>query len=229
MARPRKPYGNPPGRLPATMLKVLAAELSDSARLGRGKHLWAEDAVVDIVIGHGAVTAEVQGSRPAPYVVTIETEPGSGTPSRRELWVQCTCPDDAGTGTDACKHVVATLFALSDEIAIEPELLERWRGGRARARDRAEPAPAVEPGGRHLRLVPSLSGPDREREPAPEPAERFVPDPATAQIGALLTPPGGALPPAFAPVTPLSHPLPPGEVWAQVLTDALDELDIPWE
>lgn len=37
MSKPRRPYGNPPGRLPATMIKVLAAELSDQGRLARGK------------------------------------------------------------------------------------------------------------------------------------------------------------------------------------------------
>ena len=32
MSRPRKPFGaNHPGRLPATMMKVLAAEMSDPA------------------------------------------------------------------------------------------------------------------------------------------------------------------------------------------------------
>jgi uncharacterized Zn finger protein len=77
VSRPRKPYGpNPPGRLPATMIKVLAAEMSDQGRLSRGKRYWADDAVVDIVIGHGAVTAEVQGGRPDPYVVTIEADGG---------------------------------------------------------------------------------------------------------------------------------------------------------
>ena len=65
MSRPRKPYGpNPPGRLFGTMIKVLAAEMSDQGRLSRGKRYWADDAVVDIVVGHGAVTAEIQGSRP---------------------------------------------------------------------------------------------------------------------------------------------------------------------
>ena len=72
MSRPRKPYGpNPPGRLLGTMIKVLAAEMSDQGRLARGKRYWTDDAVIDIVVGHGAVTAEIQGSRPEPYVVTI--------------------------------------------------------------------------------------------------------------------------------------------------------------
>ncbi|MCB0968785.1 MAG: hypothetical protein KDB37_18280, partial [Ilumatobacter sp.] len=73
MSRPRKPYGpNPPGRLLATMIKVLAAEMSDQNRLARGRRYYNEDAVIDIVIGHGSVTAEVRGSRYDPYVVTIE-------------------------------------------------------------------------------------------------------------------------------------------------------------
>ena len=38
---------------------------------------------------------------------------GTGVPTKRDLWLQCTCPDDTGTGSDACKHAVAALFALS--------------------------------------------------------------------------------------------------------------------
>jgi hypothetical protein len=128
VSKPRKPYGpNPPGRLVATMIKVLAAEMSDSGRLGRGKRYWNEDAVIDLVIGHGVVTAEVQGSRPHPYVVTIGAAPGNGVPARRSVRVQCTCPDDDGFDA-ACKHAVAALFALSDEVAIDPTVLDRWRG-----------------------------------------------------------------------------------------------------
>ena len=91
MSRPRKPFGSQlPGRLPATMVKVLAAELADGGRLTRGKRYWADDAVTDIVIGHGSVTGEVQGSRRAPYVVTIDAQPGEGVPAKRELCVRCT-------------------------------------------------------------------------------------------------------------------------------------------
>ena len=58
MSPPRRPFGaDQPGRLQATMLKVLAAEMSDPGRLARGKRLRAEDAVVDLVDrarrGHG--------------------------------------------------------------------------------------------------------------------------------------------------------------------------------
>ncbi len=133
MSRPRTPFGSSlPGRLPATMIKVLAAEMSDQQRLARGKRYHSDAAVVDIVIGHGVLTAEVQGSRPEPYVVTIEADGGDGVPGRREIWAQCTCPDDDGSGASLCKHGVAAMFALSDEVSIEPELLNRWRTSRRR-------------------------------------------------------------------------------------------------
>lgn len=132
MSRPRKPYGpNPPGRLAATMIKVLAAEMSDSGRLGRGKRYWNDNAVIDLVVGHLAVTAEVQGSRAVPYVVTLGTTEGKGVPSRRQVRIRCTCPDDDGFDA-ACKHAVAALFALSDEVAIDPAVIDRWRGTPAR-------------------------------------------------------------------------------------------------
>ena len=174
MSRPRKPFGaNPPGRLPATMIKVLAAEMSDQQRLARGKRYHADDAVVDIVVGHGAVTAEVQGGRPEPYVVTLEADGGEGVPRRSELWVQCTCPDDTGTGADLCKHAVAAMFALSDEVAVEPGLLERWRSSRRRHRADADGLADVTPLDAHRPAVDdpgdTAADPDRPAEVIPLP------------------------------------------------------------
>lgn len=218
MSKPRRPYGNPPGRLPATMLKVLAAELSDSARLGRGKELWAGEAVIDLVIGRGTVTAEVQGSRRQPYVVTIETEPGEGTPHKADLWVQCTCPDDAGTGNTACKHAVAAMFALSDEIAVEPELLDRWRSGRVRQGAPAAPS-------RHLHVVRDDTPSQAER-----PGRQPVGDHTVGQIAALLAAPGGGdQAPIFPAVEPRAQPVPRGELWGAVLADALARLQVDWD
>ncbi len=226
MNRPRKPFGNPPGRLAATMIKVLAAELSDGGRLTRGKELWASAAVIDIVVGHGAVTAEVQGSRSEPYVVTLETEPGTGTPRKADLWMQCTCPDDAGTGDHACKHAVAALFALSDEVAVQPDLLDRWRAGRRRGGAPQAPSePASQPAElpdnvRPLRLVR-----DDERAPAaPPPPAPPPPDPSVAQIAAMLSAPTGAPAPVLPVPSEREHPLPRGQVWAEALGSALVEL-----
>lgn len=239
MSRPRKPYGpNPPGRLFATMIKVLAAELSDQGRLARGKRYWSDDAVIDIVVGHGAVTAEIQGGRPDPYVVTLEASGGSGVPSKRELWVQCTCPDDSGTGLDACKHAVAALFALSDEVAIEPELVDRWRASRRQVRDHdvatvtSLPTPDVpvdDPTD-----DPTGAGADRRDHGVADvielhPGRRELVDPGLAAISMLLGAPAGAEPPTFPELSLLTHPALRDRLLAEVLDDALDHLAIRWE
>ena len=193
------------------MIKVLAAELSDQGRLSRGKRYWAEDAVVDIVVGHGAVTAVIQGSRPDAYVVTIEATQGTGVPSKREVWISCTCPDD-GAETEACKHAVAALFALSDEVAIEPALLERWRTGSSRRR------PAAATG---LAEVVPL----RRADPTPEPSP---PDPVAEELAMLLGSPNAAAPPEFPEVTPIRHTGIRDRQLADVLADAIDHLAIDW-
>jgi len=212
--KPRKPYGaNPPGRLPATMIKVLAAELSDQGRLSRGKRYWAEDAVVDLVVGHGAVTAVIQGSRPDPYVVTIEATQGTGVPSKREVWITCTCPDD-GMETEACKHAVAALFALSDEVAIEPALLERWRTGSRRR-----------PTSNGLAEVVPLR---REQAPAPSEPQSAPRDPVADELALLLGAPNGASAPEFPEVARLPHTGIRDRQLADVLSDAIEHLAIDW-
>lgn len=223
MSRPRKPYGpNPPGRLQATMIKVLAAELSDQGRLARGKRYWADNAVVDIVVGHGAVTAEIQGSRAQPYVVTIEANPGQGVPGKRELWIRCTCPDDTGAGNEACKHAVAALFALSDEVASEPDLLDRWRGGSRAARPTgAAPAPLA---------LPSNVVPIRRDRPVVEPVP--VPEPrddSVDEIARLLVAPSAAGAPDLPDLSVVEHHSIRDRMIADVLNDALDHLMIRWD
>jgi uncharacterized Zn finger protein len=214
----------------ATMIKVLAAELSDQGRLSRGKRYWSDGAVTDIVIGHGAVTAEIQGSRAEPYVVTLEASSGSGVPSRRELWVQCTCPDDAGTGAAACKHAVAALFALSDEVAIEPELVERWRSSRQAGpmHERAsvselparDPAAAVERS-RAADVIPLH--PDRTDAPSE------VRPPEWEGLALLLRAPTGITAPELPDPLPIEHVGIRDRLLADVLADAVDHLAIRWE
>lgn len=238
MSRPRKPYGpNPPGRLLGTMIKVLAAEMSDQGRLARGKRYWADDAVVDIVVGHGAVTAEIQGSRPEPYVVTIESASGSGVPGKRDVWAQCTCPDDTGTGADLCKHAVAAFFALADEVSIDPELVDRWRRSARRDRGDAEVTEL------HPRNAADDDDDDDHRndhdhdhdddddDDDGDDAEviELHPrlDPDLDAIAHLLRAPGS--PPEFPEVTELDHGPIRDRLLGEVLDDALDHLAIRWE
>jgi uncharacterized Zn finger protein len=133
VSTPRRTVGtSSAGRLPAAMLRALAAELSDPGRFSRAKAYARDGAVVDIDVQPGAARGLVQGSRYEPYAVTLHTEPardGEGLlgliPERAELFLECTCPDAETFG--ACKHGLAVLLVLADEISIEPAVLERWR------------------------------------------------------------------------------------------------------
>jgi hypothetical protein len=226
----------------ATMIKVLAAEMSDQQRLARGKRYHADESVIDIVVGHGAVTAEVQGGRPEPYVVTIEADGGSGVPPRRELWVRCSCPDDSGTGSDMCKHAVAAMFALSDEVAVEPELVDRWRASRRRpARDAPVGELAdVTPLDAHRPSTGTTPAPDRDepatviplptsgRDAEAEPDAPLV-DPAWGTLPVMLRSPAGAVPPEFPDVDEIDHRSLRDETLRTVLDDALDHLHLRWE
>lgn len=197
--RPRTHFGpDPKGRLPATMLRALAAELSDPSRFKRAKAYARDQAVFDIQVDPGVVRGMVQGSRSEPYEAVVRVNPLSpdvraaaeaGTasavqllPGREDLGVGCTCPDVDAFGT-VCKHALATLLVFADEVSIEPGLLTQWRSGdvldrpsvgsaRAAARGQAVPTPSREPAGRPGRVethvVDVLA--ERRKGPAPIPS-----------------------------------------------------------
>lgn len=236
MSRPRKPFGaNHPGRLPATMMKVLAAEVSDPQRLRKGKQYAKDGSVLDIVVEPGVVTCEVQGTRPTPYVAAVEVTRGDGMPLRRDLGFTCTCPDADNWDDHACKHVLATMFVFSDELLLEPELLDVWRGRDAGAvTDEphepvadAEPddrtaSPPASPSHRHLRVVR-----DHERAPAGpvDEAADAGPDP----LDDLLSIPAGATLPDLPPLEPVEPDLPRRPALAAVLSDALRHTRVDWD
>lgn len=128
--------------LVAVMFSTLAAEMADPERFRRGRTYVRQHAVDSIDVEPAVVHGEVQGSRPSPYHVTIRTRPvrratavaamaHDGTTARPsmlvprpdDLRITCDCPDWG----DPCKHAVAVLLALGEELAAEPELLARWR------------------------------------------------------------------------------------------------------
>jgi hypothetical protein len=236
VTRPRKPFGaNHPGRLPATMMKVLAAEMSDPSRLRRGKQYAKDGSVLDIVIDPGTVTCEIQGSRSTPYIAVVAVTPGNGMPLRRDVKYTCTCPDNDNWDDYACKHVVATLFALSDELLLEPELLDRWRGRASDHDDDGHDADAAAEDfdddglssgvgsgrtGRHLRLVGA-----GERAPRPREAAAPPRDP----LADLLRVPEGASLPEISAIERIEPHLPRSRDTATVLRDALSQLRIDWD
>ena len=238
MSRPRKPFGaNHPGRLPATMMKVLAAEMSDPSRLRRGKQYAKDGSVLDIIIEPGVVTCEIQGSRSTPYIAAVEVTPGDGMPLRRDIRTNCTCPDDDNWDGYACKHVVAAMFTLSDEFLLEPELLDLWRNRTSASDDRsvaivsdqpedlaAESAPTSsrEAGGRHLRLVRSDDADPRHTEPRRAVAH-------TDPLETLLRVPSGAALPDLPDIERIEPVMPKSRALATVLRDAISNLRIDWD
>lgn len=236
MSRPRKPFGSAhPGRLPATMIRVLAAEMSDPQRFRRGKRYAADDAVLDITIEPGIVTCEVQGSRATPYIASLEVRQGDGMPLRRDVSAHCTCPDDENFDRHACKHVVATMLTFGDELMLEPRLLDLWRGSTAADTDQ-DPDPGAEvtePPSRHRRrhltLVPTRSGagdPDEDSDD-PDPSDRDEPQYDTL-ADALARPAGAALP-ALPDLAPFDQPAPTRPALADVMRDALGHMRIEWD
>ena len=170
--RPRQAFGQQPGRLAATMLRALSAELSDPARYARGKAYARDGAVIDIEVRPGEVAGQVLGSRRDAYRVSLFADPAPERgrtgesvsnaanvvaliPDRTELSVECTCPDAGGL---LCKHAIAVLLVYADEVSIEPDLLSRWRGEQDReSGDHVRPRPHEAP--RVDVLAPMLSSP----------------------------------------------------------------------
>ncbi|MEM1335396.1 MAG: SWIM zinc finger family protein [Actinomycetota bacterium] len=256
MARPRKPFGtNQPGRLQSTMMKVLAAEMSDPQRSRKGKRYAADGSVLDIVVEPGQVTAEIQGSRATPYIATLEVTPGDGMPLRRDLHATCTCPDDDGWSDRLCKHGVALMYVFADELLIEPDLLDVWRnrrgstvptdtGADAASTDESTDPPAGDAGDtpderrsagrdggsapgrrRHLQLV--RDGIDAAR------AERADadpdPEPDEDPLAGVLGVPTGHTIPVVPVLEPADQPLPRRPELAAALREALSEVRVDWD
>ena len=154
MTRPRPRSVTAPGHLVATMLRALAAELSDPGRYTRAKAYARDGAVIDIDVRPGVVSGLVLGSRREPYEVVLGSDPvppdelaGADPavvgamamliPAREELAVSCTCPDASGAAGMLCKHAIAVLLVLADETSAAPELLPRWRSADESANRRA--------------------------------------------------------------------------------------------
>lgn len=253
MTRPRKPFGaQQPGRLPATMMKVLAAEMSDPQRLRRGKQYAKDGSVLDIVVDPGVVTCEVQGSRSTPYIAALEVTPGDGMPLRRDVHAVCNCPDDDWTD-HACKHVIATMFAFADELLIEPELLDVWRGNERTELDGTDRDDDAEDeheetghgpdrdadddgrGGdddlprrrRHLQLV--RDGMEQGRAERREQHARQAREPFVDPIADVLTIPDGATLPQVPHLERGEERLPRRPELATILRDAYRHLHIDWD
>ena len=95
VSRPRRSLGNQHGRLVATMLRALAAELSDPGRSARAKAYARDGAVIEIDIRPGVVSGLVLGSRRDPYEVFLAADPAPAEEIAAADPVQARHIDDA--------------------------------------------------------------------------------------------------------------------------------------
>jgi len=160
-----------PNPLVGVMFATLAAEMADPDRFRRGRAYVRQHAVLDLTIEPGVAHGEVQGSRPAPYAVTIRTRgvrrgaaaaaaagrANALVPRPDDLGISCTCPDWGAP----CKHGVAVLLALGEELARRPDELARWR-----AVDGADASGPDGPGD-------DTDDPWRDHEPAADPLDAW--------------------------------------------------------
>ena len=133
------------------------------------------------------VRGQVQGSRYDPYVTELhvaaadrQDEPldlVEAVPDRDEIAAACTCPDAAPSGGTFCKHVLATLLVLADELTVQPDLLTRWRSTGTAS---GSPRPAARTAVAVDLLAPLLEAPGPPPAPPPLPPRLPVAMPAAA-------------------------------------------------
>lgn len=228
------------------MMKVLAAEMSDPQRLRRGKQYAKDGSVLDIIIEPGVVTCEVQGSRSTPYVASLEVTKGDGMPLRRDVHAVCSCPDDDNWDDHACKHVLATMFVFADELLMEPELLDVWRGNESDDEDELdddhegdenEPDDDDRVGDedlddiprrrRHLQLV--RDGMEQGRAERKQQAAERNREPVADPLVDVLSIPDGASLPEIPHLERADEMLPRRPELATILRDAYRNLRIDWD
>lgn len=252
---PHRPVGNAPFGLASTMLRVTVAEMTDSGRNMRGRRLQDARAVLWISVEPGVIIGEVQGSESQPYAVRWSCaalsagseatrrqldpdNPARATrlvPSARDLTAVCSCPDDEMV----CKHAVAVLLELADDIGHDPSLIARLRNVAFDARDAVDPSdtaldhrppPPDRPPRAGTPDAPMSAGPRRDLRLV---RGGVVPPPFVDPIGDVLGfPPGARILAGRTVIEPLLPPTPrgPDDLVRDVLSDALEWMQgaSPW-
>lgn len=251
---PRPPHrpigGQAPYALAGTMMRVVAAELTDSGRFMRARRLQEERSIATIDVTAGVLSGSVQGSDPQPYDVrwdclrlTSHAEqrrralaldhPNRATqlvPGAADLRATCTCVDATSLGSGVCKHAIAVLLEFADDIAVDATRLADWRGVALGATEAIDPD---DPGFEHA--DPEAASQPTAMPSAPGSTTRTAATVTTFvdPLGDLLDFPSGTrLLAGRHRITPLDPPTVIGDddVLSEVLADALDWMQnaSPW-
>ena len=119
----------PLGRIWLDNLERFFAEYSVLLQAGKTQM----DAVSNVAVSKGRITADVSGEKKVPYKVIVTIEPMAQPcndeitirdffPTKKDFWLFCTC------GEEVCAHVFAVLYAVGNVFKNDEGLFYRLRG-----------------------------------------------------------------------------------------------------
>lgn len=110
--------------MPPGALANLAIDLGDPGRMAKARRLYRSSAVSALDIEGGTAFASVADTDGTFEVEVTVVQPLSPDqiPQPSDLELTCTCDDAA----DVCRHGLATVLALAEEVEIDVRTLGRW-------------------------------------------------------------------------------------------------------
>lgn len=107
--------------------KYYAVYGNGNNRLTRGLEYFRQGRVEDLMYGKGIAKAFVKGSDKSSYEVGIYIKKANSSgdimPTKEQISFECDCPDQA----KPCKHIVAVLYSISNDLEQNPYILNLLR------------------------------------------------------------------------------------------------------
>jgi len=129
----------------ARALANLAIELGDPGRMAKARRLYRSGAVSAVDFDKATAYASVTDSNGDIYEVElrVQTAPANANaPGAEDISVTCSCDDSA----EACRHALATVLAIAEQVEINPRTLQDWTSSQAEDGSSSDdsPRPAVD-------------------------------------------------------------------------------------
>lgn len=115
----------------ARAIANLAIDMGDPGRMSKARRLHRSGSVGSIDIESGTAHATITDSDGELYdvTVTVVAPPAQKLPTSSDVVAACTC-DDTG---DACRHALAAVLGVAEEVEIDVRVIDRWTGAEAPA------------------------------------------------------------------------------------------------